>query len=172
MEFIVLVTGFLNTVGDWPRSLSTPKSTERSWIQQLMNLLLCHYKGIILMFKFPFLGKPVCQVGHTNSKIGSNWSLPELNKFVRLSYPNISLNLVRLEFARTSKGRKIQKLQFSSVRGLKAAVGKSWHYIMPLGTVMEVRIYIYRYYISYCNHVDLFSVMSMPIPKVTLLTLR
>lgn len=80
------------------------------------------------MFTFPFLGKPVhesTEAGRTNSKIGLNWSLSELNNFVCQSYPRISLNLVGFELARTGKGRKIQKLQVSSVKELKAVVGKS-----------------------------------------------
>lgn len=67
----------------------------------------------------------------TKSKIGLNWSLSELNNFVCQSYPGISLNLVGFELARAGKGRKIQKLQVSSVRDLKACVGKSRLYKVP-----------------------------------------
>lgn len=93
------------------------------------------------MFTFPFLGKPVhesTEAGHTNSKIVLNWSLSELNNFVCQSYPRISLNLVGFELARTGKGRKIQKLQVSSVKELKAVVGKSRLYIVPRATVLQV----------------------------------
>nr|XP_055073116.1 uncharacterized protein LOC129453083 [Misgurnus anguillicaudatus] len=87
------------------------------------------------------LGKPVhesTEAGRTNSKIGLNWSLAELNNFVCQSYPRISLNLVGFELARTGKGRKIQKLQVSSVKELKAVVGKSRLYIVPRATVLQV----------------------------------
>ncbi|XP_051980611.1 uncharacterized protein LOC127641793 [Xyrauchen texanus] len=87
------------------------------------------------------LGKPVhesAEAGRTNSKIGLNWSLSELNNFVCQSYPRISLNLVGFELARTGKGRKIQKLQVSSVKELKAVVGKSRLYIVPRATVLQV----------------------------------
>ncbi|XP_078792485.1 uncharacterized protein LOC144987221 isoform X4 [Oryzias latipes] len=87
------------------------------------------------------LGKPVhelMEAGRTNSKIGLNWSLSELNNFVCQSYPRISLNLVGFELARTSKGRKIEKLQVSSVKELKAVVGKSRLYIVPRTTVLQV----------------------------------
>ncbi|XP_023822135.1 uncharacterized protein LOC105358325 isoform X1 [Oryzias latipes] len=87
------------------------------------------------------LGKPVhesMEAGRTNSKIGLNWSLSELNNFVCQSYPRISLNLVGFELARTGKGRKIQKLQVSSVKELKAVVGKSRLYIVPRATVLQV----------------------------------
>ncbi|KAK9977046.1 hypothetical protein ABG768_018867 [Culter alburnus] len=87
------------------------------------------------------LGKPVhesTEAGRTNSKIGLNWSLSELNNFVCQSYPRISLNLVGFELARTGKGRKIQKLQVSSVKELKAVVGKSRLYIVPRATVLQV----------------------------------
>ncbi|XP_026108290.1 uncharacterized protein LOC113080338 [Carassius auratus] len=93
------------------------------------------------MFTLPFLGKPVhesMEAGRTNSKIGLNWSLSELNNFVCQSYPRISLNLVGFELARTGKGRKIQKLQVSSVKELKAVVGKSRLYIVPRATVLQV----------------------------------
>ncbi|ROL47709.1 G2/M phase-specific E3 ubiquitin-protein ligase [Anabarilius grahami] len=78
------------------------------------------------------------EAGCTNSKIGLNWSLSELNNFVCQSYPRISLNLVGFELARTGKGRKIQKLQVSSVKELKAVVGKSRLYIVPRATVLQV----------------------------------
>ncbi|CAM4672662.1 unnamed protein product [Leuciscus chuanchicus] len=87
------------------------------------------------------LGKPVhesTEAGCTNSKIVLNWSLSELNNFVCQSYPRISLNLVGFELARTGKGRKIQKLQVSSVKELKAVVGKSRLYIVPRATVLQV----------------------------------
>ncbi|XP_062407242.1 G2/M phase-specific E3 ubiquitin-protein ligase-like [Sardina pilchardus] len=85
--------------------------------------------------------KPVHEVseaGRTNSKIGLNWSLPDLNNYVCQSYPKISLNLVGFELARAGKGRKIKKLQVCSVRELKAAVGKSRLYIVPRATVLQV----------------------------------
>lgn len=78
---------------------------------------------MILMFTFPFLGKPVhesTEAGNTRSKIGLKFpSLSELNNFVCQSYPHVSLNLVGFELARTGKGRKIQKLQVSSLKELK-----------------------------------------------------
>lgn len=122
------------------------------------------------MFTFPFLGKPVhesTEAGCTNSKIVLNWSLSELNNFVCQSYPRISLNLVGFELARTGKGRKIQKLQVSSVKELKAVVGKSRLYIVPRATVLQVWNYT-QGFISYYNHINVFSVMSMPITEVTL----
>lgn len=126
------------------------------------------------MFTFPFLGKPVhesTEAGRTNSKFGLNWSLSELNNFVCQSYPRISLNLVGFELARTGKGRKIQKLQVSSVKELKAVVGKSRLYIVPQATVLQVWNYT-QGFISYYNHINVFSVMSIPITEVTLSTLR
>ncbi|ROL42295.1 hypothetical protein DPX16_18217 [Anabarilius grahami] len=42
------------------------------------------------------------------------------------------------ELARTGKGRKIQKLQGSFVKELKAVVGKSRLYIVPRATVLQV----------------------------------
>ncbi|CAL8257402.1 unnamed protein product [Arctogadus glacialis] len=84
-------------------------------------------------------GKPVQDSAdsRTNSKIGLNWSLAELNGFVCHSYPHISLNLVGFELARTGKGRKIKILNVSSVRELKTAVGKSRLYIVPRATVLQ-----------------------------------
>lgn len=82
--------------------------------------------------------------GHTKSKIDIKWSLPELNNFVCQSYPHISLNLVGFELARAGKGRKIQKLQVSSVKELKTSVGKSRLYIVPRATVLQVWKYIHR----------------------------
>ncbi|XP_042610340.1 uncharacterized protein LOC109064769 [Cyprinus carpio] len=81
------------------------------------------------------LGKPVhesTEAGRTNSKIGLNWSLSELNNFVCQSYPHISLNLVSFELARTGR------TQVSSVKELKAVVGKSRLYIVPRATVLQV----------------------------------
>lgn len=111
------------------------------------------------MFTFPFLGKPVhesTEAGRTNSKIGLNWSLSELNNFVCQSYPRISLNLVGFELARTGKGRKIQKLQVSSVKELKAVVGKSRLYIVPRATVLQVWNYT-QGFVSYYNHINMCS---------------
>lgn len=103
---------------------------------------------MILMFIFPFLGKPVhesTEAGHTRSKIGLNWILSELSNFLCQSYPCVSLNLVGFELARTGKGRKIQKLQVSSVKELKKkAVGKSRLYIMLCATELQVWNYIHR----------------------------
>lgn len=84
------------------------------------------------------------EAGHKKSKIWLNWSLSELNNFVCQSYPDVSLNLVGFELARTGKGRKIQKLQVSSVRELKTVVGKSRLYIVPRATVLQVWNYIHR----------------------------
>ncbi|KAM9486838.1 uncharacterized protein Hap1MRO34_006736 [Clarias gariepinus] len=87
------------------------------------------------------LGKPVhesMKPGHTKSKIDIKWSLSELNNFVCQSYPHISLNLVGFELARAGKGRKIQKLQVSSVKELKTSVGKSRLYIVPRATVLQI----------------------------------
>lgn len=95
---------------------------------------------------FSFLGKPVhesLETGRTHSKIQLNWSLAELNQYICQSYPNISLNLIGFELARTGKGWKIKKNQVGSVRELKAVIGKSRLYIVPQANIMEV-----------CNYID------------------
>ncbi len=81
---------------------------------------------------------------HSKSKIVLNWSLSELTNFICQSYPHVSLNLVGFELARTGKGRKIQKLQVSSVKELKTAVGKSRLYIIPRATLLQVWNHIHR----------------------------
>lgn len=69
---------------------------------------------------------------HTKSKIQLDWTLSEFNNFVCQSYPHFSLNLVGFYLASTGKGRKIKRLHVSSVRELKAAVGKSRIYSVPV----------------------------------------
>lgn len=50
----------------------------------------------------------------------------------------ISLNLVGFELAKVDKAKKIKKLQASSVRDLKKAVGKSRLYVVPRAEVGQV----------------------------------
>ncbi|XP_073672791.1 uncharacterized protein [Garra rufa] len=49
----------------------------------------------------------------------------------------ISLNLVGFELAKVDKGKKIKKLQASSVRDLKKVVGKSRLYVVPRAEVSQ-----------------------------------
>lgn len=72
------------------------------------------------------------------SEIKMNWSLADLNQFVHQSYPNVSLNLIGFEMARADKGRKLRKIQCSSVRELKVVTGRSRLYIIPLAEVVQV----------------------------------
>ncbi len=73
------------------------------------------------------------------STIDLNWSLADLNNFVCQSFPVISLNLVGFELAKVDKGKKIKKLQASSVRDLKKIVGKSRLYVVPRAEVGQVQ---------------------------------
>ncbi|MED6256154.1 hypothetical protein ATANTOWER_020857 [Ataeniobius toweri] len=105
-----------------------------------MNVQLCHKKLLALMFAFPFLGQLVhesTEAPQTKSKIELNWSSSKLNNFVCQSYPLVSLNLVGLELARTGKGCKGSRLQVSSVRELKQAVGKSRVYILSRAAILQ-----------------------------------
>lgn len=96
------------------------------------------------------------EAGHTKSKIDLNWSLSALNNFICQSYPCVSLNLIGFELARTGKGRKIQKLQVSSVKELKKSIGKSRLYIVPRATVLQVCNYI-GIYIFVFSHVSVYK---------------
>ncbi|KAI2645595.1 hypothetical protein H4Q32_030481 [Labeo rohita] len=78
------------------------------------------------------LGVPAKEVADCQlSTIDLNWSLADLNHFVCQSFPMISLNLVGFELAKVDKGKKIKKVQASSVRDLKKVVGKSRLYVVP-----------------------------------------
>ncbi|XP_016089766.1 uncharacterized protein [Sinocyclocheilus grahami] len=82
------------------------------------------------------LGVPAKEVADCQlSTIDLNWSLTDLNNFVCQSFPMISLNLVGFELAKVDKGKKIKKVQASSVRDLKKIVGKSRLYVVPRAEV-------------------------------------
>lgn len=82
------------------------------------------------------LGVPAKEVADCQlSTIDLNWSLADVNNYVCQSFPMISLNLVGFELAKVDKAKKIKKLQASSVRDLKKAVGKSRLYVVPRAEV-------------------------------------
>ncbi len=85
------------------------------------------------------------------SKIQLNWTLAEFSQYVCQSYPQVSLNLVGFELARTDRGKKLKKVQVASVRELKTAIGKSRLYIIPLAEIFQVckRVCIYIYIYIY-----------------------
>lgn len=73
------------------------------------------------------------------SKVQLSWSLAEFNQYICQCYPQISLNLVGFELAKADRGKKLKKVQVASVRELKAAIGKSRLYVIPLAEVYQVR---------------------------------
>ncbi|XP_051801644.1 uncharacterized protein LOC110966400 isoform X3 [Acanthochromis polyacanthus] len=75
---------------------------------------------------------------HTKSNIELDWTLAEFQNFICQSYPHIRLRLVDFQLARAGKGRRMKILHVSSVRELKAAVGKSRIYIVPQANVLQV----------------------------------
>jgi len=89
-----------------------------------------------------YLGRPVDDTGKEKvSQIQMNWSLADFKQCICQSFPDVSLNLIGYELAKADRGKKLQKLQVTSVKELKQALGRSRLYILPLAELYQV-----------CNH--------------------
>ncbi|KAI7789966.1 putative G2/M phase-specific E3 ubiquitin-protein ligase-like [Triplophysa rosa] len=83
-------------------------------------------------------GIPVDDVGREKvSQIQLNWTLADFKQFICQSFPNVSLNLTGYEVAKADRGKNLKKVQFTSVKELKRALGRSRLYILPLAELSQ-----------------------------------
>lgn len=86
-----------------------------------------------------FSGTPVDDAGKEKvSRIQLNWTLADFKQFICQSFPDFSLNLTGYELAKADRGKNIKKVQFTSVKELKRALGRSRLYIIPLAELSQV----------------------------------
>lgn len=94
---------------------------------------------VILSFFKTSLGCPVVDTGKEKVfQIQINWSLADFKQFICQSFPDVSLNLTGYELARADRGKNLKKVQVTSVKELKKAVGRSRLYILPLAELHQV----------------------------------
>ncbi|XP_051776014.1 uncharacterized protein LOC127526058 [Erpetoichthys calabaricus] len=67
----------------------------------------------------------------SKSSINRNWTIPQLEKFIIESYPNVPLHLTGFSFAKAEKGRRLHSLQTETAAQLQKKIGKGKIFIIP-----------------------------------------